>query len=162
MYYRLAVVPIELPPLRDRRSDILPLAQHFIRKYNAENGREVSEQLSPEVLALLEAYPFPGNVRELENVVERAIVIAPSNEITRECLPADIVNPQQAAYTSAGAGSAIDVSLGINFYDEVRRFEIDLIRRALEHTGNHQSRAARLLGMNATTLNSKIKTYNLS
>ncbi len=167
LYYRLAVVPIELPPLRDRRSDILPLAQHFIRKYNAENSREVSEQLSPEVLALLEGYPFPGNVRELENVIERAIVIAPGKEVTRECLPLEIADPTRAAHALSGAGNsnasgAIDVTRGINFYDEVRRFEIDIIRRALEHTGNHQSRAARLLGMNATTLNSKIKTYNLS
>ncbi|MDQ3753905.1 MAG: sigma-54 dependent transcriptional regulator, partial [Acidobacteriota bacterium] len=72
LYYRLAVVPVELPPLRERREDVLPLAQHFIRKYNEENRREISEQLAPEVLALLEAYTWPGNVRELENVVERA------------------------------------------------------------------------------------------
>lgn len=161
LYYRLAVVPVELPPLRERRVDILPLAQHFIRKYNAENNRQVSETLSPEVLALLEAHPFPGNVRELENIIERAIVIAPGIEITPACLPPDITDPRRAAQTSATPGG-IDVRPGINFYDEVRRFEIELIRRALDHTGNHQSRAARLLGMNATTLNSKIKTYNLS
>ena len=74
LYYRLSVVPIELPPLRDRREDILPLAQHFIRKYNEENARNVSEQIAPEVLALLESYSWPGNVRELENAVERAVV----------------------------------------------------------------------------------------
>jgi transcriptional regulator with GAF, ATPase, and Fis domain len=162
LYYRLAVVPIELPPLRERREDILPLAQHFIRKYNEENGRRVAEQLAPDVLALLEAYTWPGNVRELENVIERAVVIAPGDEITRQCLPTDICDPQRAlgAATSPNAAS-IDVARGIDFYDEVRRFEIDLIRRALEQTGGHQSRAARLLGMNATTLNSKIKTYNI-
>jgi DNA-binding NtrC family response regulator len=162
LYYRLAVVPIELPPLRERREDVMPLAQHFIRKYNEENSRDVSDALAPEVLELLEAYTWPGNVRELENVVERAVVIAPGNELTRECLPTEIADPSRAlgAATSEGANS-IDVSRGIDFYDEVRRFEIDIIRRALEQTGGHQSRAARLLGMNATTLNSKIKTYNI-
>ena len=165
LYYRLAVVPIELPPLRDRREDVLPLAQHFIRKYNEENGREVSEHFNPDVLLLLENYSWPGNVRELENTIERAVVIAPGNEITRECLRREIADPQAAAAVareSVGASSGIDVTRGVNFYDEVRRFEIDLIRRALDQTGGHQSRAARLLGMNPTTLNSKIKTYNIN
>ena len=165
LYYRLAVVPIELPPLRDRRQDVLPLAQHFIRKYNEENGRLVSEHIAPEVLSLLENYSWPGNVRELENAIERAVVIAPGDEITRECLRPEISDPQAARAVvreGAGASSGIDVGRGVNFYDEVRRFEIDLIRRALDQTGGHQSRAARLLGMNPTTLNSKIKTYNIN
>ncbi len=165
LYYRLAVVPIELPPLRDRREDILPLAQHFIKKYNEENARNVSEQMAPDVLALLESYSWPGNVRELENTVERAVVIAPGDEITKECLRPEISDPNSVVSSSHdGASNAAvqDIGRGINFYEEVRRFEIDLIRRALEQTGGHQSRAARLLGMNATTLNSKIKTYNIS
>jgi DNA-binding NtrC family response regulator len=165
LYYRLAVVPIELPPLRDRVEDILPLAQHFIQKYNEENARNVSEQLAPEVLALLEAYSWPGNVRELENTIERAVVIAPGDEITKECLRTEISDPKSVVSSHHdGASHAVvgDIGRGINFYEEVRRFEIDLIRRALEQTGGHQSRAARLLGMNATTLNSKIKTYNIN
>ncbi len=164
LYYRLSVVPIELPPLRDRREDILPLAQHFIRKYNEENSRQVSEQIAPDVLALMEAYMWPGNVRELENAIERAVVIAPGNEITRDCLRSEISDPQSARASAREGASALsvpDIGRGINFYDEVRRFEIDLIRRALDQTSGHQSRAARLLGMNATTLNSKIKTYNI-
>jgi DNA-binding NtrC family response regulator len=164
LYYRLSVVPIELPPLRDRREDILPLAQHFIRKYNEENGRQVSEQIAPEVLALMEAHSWPGNVRELENAIERAVVIAPGNDITRECLRSEISDPQSVRAAQREGGSALsipEIGRGINFYDEVRRFEIDIIRRALEQTSGHQSRAARLLGMNATTLNSKIKTYNI-
>ena len=165
LYYRLAVVPIELPPLRDRLEDILPLAQHFIQKYNEENARTVSEQIAPEVLAMLESYSWPGNVRELENTVERAVVIAPSNEISKECLRPEISDPKSVVSTShegASSGAVGEIGRGINFYEEVRRFEIDLIRRALEQTGGHQSRAARLLGMNATTLNSKIKTYNIN
>ena len=165
LYYRLAVVPIELPPLRDRVEDILPLAQHFIQKYNEENARVVSEQIAPEVLALLEGYSWPGNVRELENTVERAVVIAPGDEISKECLRPEISDPKSnvsASHDGASIGAVSEIGRGINFYEEVRRFEIDLIRRALEQTGGHQSRAARLLGMNATTLNSKIKTYNIN
>ena len=165
LYYRLAVVPIELPPLRDRLEDILPLAQHFIQKYNEENARNVAEQIAPEVLALLEGYSWPGNVRELENTIDRAVVIAPGDEMTKECLRPEISNPKSnvaVSHDGASLGAVSEIWRGINFYEEVRRFEIDLIRRALEQTGGHQSRAARLLGMNATTLNSKIKTYNIN
>ncbi len=164
LYYRLSVVPIELPPLRDRRDDILPLTQYFIRKYNEENAREISETLSPEVLSLLESYYYPGNVRELENIIERAVVIAPTDEITVECLRPEVRDPDIAMEMirgTEGFSADIDIARGVNFYDEVKKFEIDLIRRALEQTGGHQSRAARLLGLNATTLNSKIKTYNI-
>ena len=164
LYYRLSVVPIELPPLRQRREDILSLAQHFIGKYNEENGRTISETLSPEVLSLLENYYYPGNVRELENIIERAVVIAPTDEITVECLRPEVRNPELALkmiIDSEGTSDEIDIARGVNFYDEVRRFETDLIRRALDQTAGHQSRAARLLGLNATTLNSKIKSYNI-
>lgn len=164
LYYRLSVVPIELPPLRQRPEDILPLAQHFIRKYNDENLRTITENLSPEVLSLLENYYYPGNVRELENIIERAVVIAATDEITVECLRPEVRDPALAfamIQQTEGASLNIDIGRGVNFYDEVRKFEIDLIRRALDQTGGHQSRAARLLGLNATTLNSKIKSYNI-
>lgn len=164
LYYRLSVVPIELPALRQRNEDILPLVKHFIQKYNAENLRKISENLSPEVLSLLENYHYPGNVRELENIIERAVVIAATDEITVECLRPEVRDPALAfelMQKADGTSSNIDMGRGVNFYDEVKRFEIDLIRRALDQTGGHQSRAARLLGLNATTLNSKIKTYNL-
>lgn len=164
LYYRLSVVPIELPALRERREDILPLAQHFIRKYSEENGRTISENLAPEVLSLLEAYSYPGNVRELENVIERAVVIAQTDEITVDCLRPEVRDPEATLARikeTEGSAGDIDIARGVNFYDEVRKFEIDLIRRALDQTAGHQSRAARLLGLNATTLNSKIKTYNI-
>ena len=164
LYYRLSVVPIELPPLRTRREDILPLAKHFIGKYNEENGRIITENLSPEVLSLLENYYYPGNVRELENIIERAVVIAPTDEITVECLRPEVRYPELAGemiQDGEGSSDDIDISRGVNFYDEVRRFETDLIRRSLDQTGGPQSRAARLLGLNATTLNSKIKSYNI-
>ncbi len=164
LYYRLSVVPIELPALRQRTEDILPLTLHFIQKYNDENLRTISENLSPEVLSLLENYHYPGNVRELENIIERAVVIAATDEITVECLRPEVRDPALAfemMRKSEGTSGNIDIGRGVNFYDEVKRFEIDLIRRALDQTGGHQSRAARLLGLNATTLNSKIKTYNI-
>lgn len=164
LYYRLSVVPIELPALRQRPQDILPLTQHFIRKYNEENERKISENLSPEVLSLLENYYFPGNVRELENIIERAVVIAPTDEITVDCLRPEVRDPERVyeiIRSTEGASGEIDISRGVNFYDEVKKFEIDMIRRALDQTAGHQSRAARLLGLNATTLNSKIKTYNI-
>jgi len=164
LYFRLSVVPLELPPLRDRREDVLPLTQFFIQKYAAENDREIAETLSPEVLALLENYNYPGNVRELENIIERAIVIAPGDEITVECLRPEVRDPElgrQMISQAAGTSGDIDISRGVNFYDESKKFEIDLIRRALDQTGGHQSRAARLLGLNATTLNSKIKSNNI-
>lgn len=164
LYYRLSVVPIELPALRQRAEDVLPLVKHFIQKYNEENHRTISENLSPEVLSLLENYHYPGNVRELENIIERAVVIAVTDEITVECLRPEVRDPRLAFETmqkAEGTSGNIDMGRGVNFYDEVKRFEIDLIRRALDQTGGHQSRAARLLGLNATTLNSKIKTYNI-
>ncbi len=164
LFYRLNVINIHLPPLRNRREDILPLTQHFIRKYNLENARKVSETLAPEILQLLENYPWPGNVRELETAIERAVIIARSEHITADCLREEILDPNfQSSYDAdnPSAAPAVDLAQGIAFYDEVSRFEIELIRRALEITGGHQSRAAKLLGLNNTTLNSKIKSYNI-
>jgi DNA-binding NtrC family response regulator len=164
LYYRLSVVPIELPPLRDRKEDILPLAQHFLKKYADENGRVLAETISPYVLALLENYNYPGNVRELENVIERAVVIAPGDEITVDCLRPEVRDPETARAAisaSVGKSNGVDLVNGVSFYDEVKKYEIDLIRRAMDQTSGHQSRAARLLGLNPTTLNSKIKNYNI-
>lgn len=162
LYYRLNVIAIHLPPLRERREDVLPLAQHFVRKYSTENNREISDHLNSEVLSLLESYDWPGNVRELENVIERAVIITRGPGLSREDLREEVLSPRKPA-SNGGQQMAmqIDLSRGISFYDEVNRFQIDLIRRALEITGGHQSRAAKLLGMNTTTLNSKIKYYRL-
>jgi DNA-binding NtrC family response regulator len=163
LFYRLNVISINLPPLRERREDILPLAQHFIRKYTQENGKHISDQLSAEVLSLLESYRWPGNVRELENVMERAVIISRNDVLVREDLREEITDPKIAASQATGQSIAtqIEISNGISFYDEVNRFQIELIRRALEMTGGHQSRAAKLLGLNTTTLNSKIRYYNI-
>jgi len=162
LFYRLNVISIDLPPLRERIEDILPLSQHFVRKYNAENGRHISDYISPEIISLLEAYPWPGNVRELENVMERAVIIARDDNLQREDLREEVLRPRAAAaHGGQQLTTHIDLSRGISFYDEVNRYQVELIRRALEITGGHQSRAAKLLGMNTTTLNSKIKYYRI-
>jgi len=164
LFYRLDVVPIVVAPLRERAGDIPMLVEYFVEKHAKRTGKWV-ESVEDDVVAWLQEYQWPGNVRELENTIERAVVIAPSNEITKECLRAEISDPKSvtSGHQDGASNAAVgDIGRGINFYEEVRRFEIDLIRRALEQTGGHQSRAARLLGMNATTLNSKIKTYNIN
>lgn len=165
LFYRLNVISIDLPPLRERREDILPLAKHFIHKYNEENARHLAEEIRPEILALLEAYPWPGNVRELASSIERAVVISRSNELELEYLRDEILHPERKSGTfgseTGPLSPPVDISQGISFYDEVARFEVSLIRKAMDLTSGHQSRAAKLLGLNATTLNSKIKTYNI-
>jgi DNA-binding NtrC family response regulator len=168
LYYRLNVITISIPPLRERKEDILPLVQHFIRKYNEENNRQFSAELDPEVLRLLEEYPWPGNVRELENMIERAMVIARNDRMDVECLADEILDPRAAEeFLRRISGESlinpeVGITQGFSFYDEVAKFEINLIRQALEITGGNQSRAARLLGMNTTTLNSKVKSYNIT
>lgn len=165
LFYRLNVISIDLPPLRERREDILPLAKHFIHKYNEENARHLAEEIRPEILALLEAYPWPGNVRELASSIERAVVISRSDELELEYLRDEILHPERKSGTfgseTGPLSPPVDISQGISFYDEVARFEVSLIRKAMDLTSGHQSRAAKLLGLNATTLNSKIKTYNI-
>ena len=110
LFYRLNVINIHLPPLRNRREDILPLAQHFIRKYNEENGRTITETLSPEVLKALEKYTWPGNVRELESAIERAVIVARADEITLECLREEIMNPDARSSTRSVIGDSAVVS----------------------------------------------------
>lgn len=167
LYYRLNVITITIPPLRERREDVLPLVQHFVRKYSQENQRSVVPEVDADVLRLLEDYPWPGNVRELENVIERAVVIAPPDRISVDCVPDELLDPRTAEeFLRRVSGDKLvspelDLAQGFSFYDEVAKFEINLIRQVLEMTGGNQSRAARLLGMNTTTLNSKIKSYNI-
>jgi DNA-binding NtrC family response regulator len=163
LFYRLNVITIDLPPLRERPEDVVPLAQHFIRKYAEENAKTISDSLDREIVRVLEAYHWPGNIRELENAVERAVIITRSDHLTVEDLRDEILHP--APITRSGgvsrAAAQIDLSHGVSFYDEVNAFQKDLILRALEITSGHQSRAAKLLGMNTTTLNSKIKYFGI-
>ena len=157
LYYRLNVINIHLPPLRDRKEDIALLADHFIRKFGRENGRGacIWEQ---EAMRLLIDYDWPGNVRELENAIERAVVLAPEdNRISRQLLPPDVLRARMY-----DGKESIDLSKnGRSLKDRVLEFEKSLIWSALRETEGNQKKAARLLGVNPTTLNEKLKRLNL-
>jgi len=145
LYYRIHVVSIQLPPLRDKKEDIPLLAQHFLKKYCLENKKEL-DGLSQETSSLLMKYDWPGNVRELENVIERAVVVAKERIIVPEDLP-PLTQKEQKFKTSA------DMPL--------REVEREHILRALESNDWNISRTAKTLGIDRNTLSSKIKKYQM-
>jgi DNA-binding NtrC family response regulator len=153
LYYRLHVITIHLPPLRERKEDIPLLVQHFLQKYGEENGKRGLE-LTPEALDLLMAYDWPGNVRELENVIERAVVLATHPRIGAELVP-EYVRPAPRFQVPP----IVVPPEGICFKDVVTDFEKRLIESTLEAAGGVQKRAAELLHMKPTTLNEMIKRY---
>jgi two-component system response regulator HydG len=159
LFYKLSVIHVEIPPLRNRAEDILLLTQHFIRKFNRKYSKALSERIMPEVLHLLRSYEWPDNVLEFQNVIERAVVFATSDRLTTDDVIIEGFTPSISVDGSVPARHRAmpDVSHGIDLEEEIRRYETELIVQALRSTGGHQSRAARLLRMNATTLNSKIK-----
>jgi formate hydrogenlyase transcriptional activator len=151
LYYRLAVFPVELPPLRERREDLRPLATYFIARQAAAMNRR-PPRLSDDVWRALEAYDWPGNVRELENFLERALILSPGPELALPDLPA-------AARPRAQPDAAPELPPG-RFEDEVRA----LIERALAHAGGRvygPTGAAALLGLRPTTLQGKMKKYGV-
>jgi len=153
LYYRLNVVAIDLPPLRERRGDIPLLAEHFLRKYRSESEGK-AKFLPPETMDTLINYDWPGNVRELENVVKRAIITAKSEAVLVEDLPATI---RGVLHTSE-----LDISPEeIPLQQKVENFEKELIIDALEKTKWVQTRAARLLGTTRGILRYKIKKYSI-
>jgi DNA-binding NtrC family response regulator len=149
LYYRLNVLNLVLPPLRDRIEDLPVLVAHFLEHYNGENGKQI-ERVAPEVMERLMSYRWPGNVRELENVVERGVVLARGAEITADLLPADILK-------SAGLPRAASLPAGLNLQEALARYERQLIEAALRQTRGVQRQAAQILGIKATTLHEKIK-----
>jgi two-component system NtrC family response regulator len=156
LFYRLNVVPIILPPLRDRLEDILPLVGHFISKYSDERytGLPVTG-IDREVGRLFYEYDWPGNVRELENVIERAVVMSPEEIIQLSDLPKDFID--QANSTLHMDGIPVDA----NLYDTLALVEKNMIVRALKKTNYVQAHAAELLGIGKSGLNQKIKKYKL-
>ena len=151
LFYRLHVIMVELPPLRERREDVSLLAHSFLDKYGKENGKDVLE-LTPEALELLESYPWPGNVRELENVIERASVLTSGTEIGVESLPESIRSSRYFKLPEFHLPPE-----GISFRRVVDEVETRLIIRALDAADGVQKRAAELLQMKPTTLNEMIK-----
>jgi len=172
LYYRLAVVPIVLPALRERKGDIPTLAQHFIDKYNKRLNRKI-EGLSEEALALLVAYAWPGNIRELENLVERVLLFADGSLIAPKDLPEPIrsstshpaVPPAASAGTGGPATEAVPPSGETGLKDIVRQkaaeLEKDLIAKALEETNGNVTRAAKLLQISRKSLQMKMKEFGL-
>ncbi len=157
LFYRLNVIPIELPALRERRSDIPLLVQHFMEHFNAQKHRDI-EGVLPEALERLTAYHWPGNVRELENVIERITILKGSGVIALEDLPEKIMR----SFKSGGMVPNIDVpDEGLDFDAVVQTFEKHLLTRALDKTHGVKAKAAVLLHMNRTTLVEKVKKLRL-
>jgi DNA-binding NtrC family response regulator len=153
LYYRLAVVTLLLPPLRDRGPDLDQLALHFVARYGREHARPI-KAVAEEVFNLLHAHPWPGNVRQLRNAVERAVVMADGDVLLPQHLPADIQHPQAPRASAEEPGEMPLVTL--------EEMEKRMIRRALRETGNNLTMAAEKLGIHRNTLRRKIAEYGLS
>jgi DNA-binding NtrC family response regulator len=154
LYYRLCVITIPIPPLRERREDIPLLADHFVRLYASENDKPISG-LVPESMKALLDYDWPGNVRELENAIERAVVLCSAESIGLDLLPETVLQP--------GRGEVM-VRLpenGSTYRDLIEEYERRLIRTALRRTGGVQKRAAELLKLKPTTLHEIIKRLEI-
>jgi two-component system nitrogen regulation response regulator NtrX len=146
LYYRLSVVPIRVPPLRERPEDIRPLAEYFVEEFCRRNNFKPKRMLD-EVFDLLRGYRWPGNIRELRNVVERMAILA-SDPITGEVVPLEIRLPRQA-----GAPSTLEETRA--------QAEREVIRQALAHAGGNVAAAARALGIERTRLHKRLRALGL-
>src|SRR6187455_585407 len=155
LYYRLHVITVELPPLRERKDDIPLLVQRFLDKYGEENNRQGLE-LSAEALDLLVDYDWPGNVRELENVIERATVLTSGSRIDADMIPENVRSSRRFQMPQF-----VVPPEGISYRDAEASFQRGLIESALEAAGGVQKRAAELLHIKPTTLNEMIKRHDI-
>jgi two-component system response regulator PilR (NtrC family) len=155
LFYRLHVISLHLPSLRDRKEDIPPLAQHFLEKYGEENSRHNLE-LTPDALDLLMEYDWPGNVRELENVIERAVVLSTGLRIGPELIPDHVRRSP-----SFQMPHIVMPPEGVSLKEVTAAYERQWIESALESAGGVQKRAAELLHIKPTTLNEMIKRYDI-
>jgi transcriptional regulator with PAS, ATPase and Fis domain len=157
LFYRINVIPIHLPALRDRKVDIPILANHFLRKFN-KLKRKAVEKIVPEVMEYLLSYSWPGNVRELENLIEMIVVLKEEGDIEVADLPDKIVALRPT-------GNLInDVKItdqGIDYNDIIDRLEKDLLSSALEKAGGAKNKAAKLLNLNRTTFVEKLKRFKI-
>jgi len=152
LFYRLNIVSLHIPPLRERREDIIPLIDHFVEKYANENGRR-NLSLSKESVDLLIKYNFPGNVRELENIIERAVVLSRNDVITMNDLP-NVVKGFKAE-------KEIVTDAKSNFIEQVEELEKKLIYDALNKANGNQSLAGRILGITERNLRYKMQKYDI-
>jgi DNA-binding NtrC family response regulator len=153
LFYRLNVIAIELPPLRKRPADILPLARHFLAKDQPETKR-----LSRAAIQMVTAHPWPGNVRELANAMEHARLLSQTDIILPEHLPPAVRETAIAPAMKDGKAASSDIAPGVKTIEES---EIEMIRRALEQTGGNRTRAAELLGITRRGLIYKLKRLGL-
>ena len=159
LFYRLNVIPLQIPPLRDRIDDLPLLIQHFIERFNRLKGRKLT-RFTDRAIQALTAYPWPGNVRELENLVERMAILNTSGEIDLEQLPERFTGLTPAVALASPA--TIDIpDEGIDFNALVDEFECALIAKALEKAGGIKNKAASLLNIKRTTLVEKMKKKGL-
>jgi two-component system, NtrC family, response regulator PilR len=155
LYYRLHVITVQLPALRERKDDIPLLVQHFFEKYGAEN-QKAGLELTPDALDLLYEYDWPGNVRELENVIERAVVLSSSSRIDVDLVPDHVRSSRRFQMPQF-----VVPPEGISFREVITDFEKRLIESTLEAAGGVQKRAAELLHIKPTTLNEMIKRHDI-
>jgi two-component system NtrC family response regulator len=152
LYYRLNVVSIKIPPLRERKEDILPMIESFIQKYCKENKKELLE-ISKDSVDVLMKYNYPGNVRELENIIERAVVLTRGKVITLNDLPMNIKGfKEEETMAVLGKGTLTD---------QVEALEKQLIYDALQESRGNQTKAGKLLGLTERNLRYKLKKYNI-
>ena len=154
LYYRLNVVTISLAPLRDRKEDILPLVDYFLKKYNRENQKNITS-ISKEARDLLLRYDYPGNVRELENIMERAVVLSRGSALSAQDLPANL----QEGRAETGLDHPPEAG---SLPRKLEGLERQMISRALERNGGVQTKAAEELGISERVLRYKLKKYKIS
>lgn len=160
LYYRINVVKIELPPLRDRVSDIPQLAEHFLRKHAAELGKQLVG-FSPDALAAIQRYPFPGNVRELANVIERASVLCRRATIGFDDLPSNVTGEATPAALSIAAAAREEPWVPMSLEDALKEPERQILLRALKANNWNRQKTAEQLGVNRTTLYKRLKVLGL-
>jgi len=153
LFYRLHVLPIHLPPLRERKEDIPLLVDHFIQKYNTEHGLH-TEGITEEAVARLLEYSWPGNVRELENAIERAMILAQGKKIGVECLPSEVLG-ERVPWKRDLLGDEFSIKKASRIMEE------ELIRKALRKTKGNRSQAAKILEISHPSLLSKMKEYGI-
>jgi two-component system, NtrC family, response regulator PilR len=154
LFYRLNVITIELPPLRARRQDIPALASHFLRRFGEENGKP-GLALSPQALDVMLSYHWPGNVRQLENVIERGVVLCADDSFDIDLLPSEVLNPQTVPPSRLPAD-------GLDLRDAVNQYTRALIEASLARCGGVQRRAARMLRVRPSTLNEMIRRLGIA
>jgi len=160
LYYRLNVIRIDIPPLRERKEDIKDLALYFIKKNNDRLGKDI-KGITTDALNKLQEYPWPGNVRELENVIQRAMVFCKGDYLSLECIEELQAQPLKTCLSIEKAiENLVDAifkeGCPERFQDLINKIEVSIVKRALELTKGNQVQAARLLGISRNTLRKKI------